>query len=205
MLDGLTMMRAHRESSWLGRIVLLVVLSTPTASPLAAQPADQAEARLESTLIPGMTVWITDAGGREARARILGVSRDTVTAAAGDDVMRLRTQDITRIEARRSDSVLNGALIGAGAGAAAGLLLCSLTEPWEFCRQDAGSMLRVGALGAGIGIGIDALIRGRKTIYEAAPRSLQIRAMPILTRHARGLQISLGFGRGGPRPRRVPG
>ena len=32
---------------------------------------------------------------------------------------------------RQSDSLLNGALIGAGAGVASGLFFCSLMEPWE--------------------------------------------------------------------------
>ena len=125
---------------------------------------------LETTLIPGTTVWITDSGGREEKAQIVGVSGDIVTAAAGDEVRRLRMTDVMRVRVRQSDSVINGALIGAGVGVASGLFLCGLTEPWENCRDDVGPMFRIGALGAGIGIGIDALIRGRRTIYEAAER-----------------------------------
>src|SRR5690348_2036484 len=37
---------------------------------------------------------------------------------------------------RHFDSVLNGALIGAGAGVATGLFMCHLTEPWAICRND---------------------------------------------------------------------
>jgi hypothetical protein len=98
-----------------------------------------------------------------------------------------------RIRARHSDSLLNGALIGAGAAVASGLFLCTLTEPWENCRDDVGPMIRIGALGAGIGIGIDALIRGRRTIYEAPPRSARLQVSPIVARRAGGVQVRLAF------------
>jgi hypothetical protein len=54
-------------------------------------------------------------------------------------------------------------------------------------------MFRIGAIGAGVGIGIDALVRGRRTIYEAAPGSIRLRAAPLVVRHAGGLQVSLSF------------
>jgi hypothetical protein len=66
-------------------------------------------------------------------------------------------------------------------------------ETWENCRDDVGPMVRIGAIGAGIGIGIDALIRRRRTIYEAAQGSTRLRAAPIVASHARGLQVSLSF------------
>jgi len=113
-------------------------------------------------------------------------------ARPGDDIRRMGTTDVTRVSARHSDSVINGALIGAGAAVASGLFLCRLTESWENCRDDVGPMLRIGALGAGIGIGIDALIRGRKTIYEA-PGSARLSAAPIVARRGGGLQLSLSF------------
>jgi hypothetical protein len=68
-----------------------------------------------------------------------------------------------------------------------------MMEPWENCRDDVGPMLRFGALGAGIGIGIDALIRGQRTIYEAPIRSTRVRATPILGRHGQGFQVSVSF------------
>jgi hypothetical protein len=93
---------------------------------------------------------------------------------------------------RHSDSVLNGALIGAGAAVATGLFLCTLTEPWRNCRDDVGPMFRIGAVGAVIGIGVDLLIRGRRTIYEA-PGSTRVHVVPLLGRHTGGLQIALRF------------
>jgi len=140
-----------------------------------------------------MTVWIADTTGREEKTRIVGVSGDVVTTTAGGDLRHLRTADLMRVSVRHSDPVINGALIGAGAAVASGLFLCRLTETWENCRDDVGPMLRIGAIGAGVGIAIDALIRGRRTIYEAAPGATQLHAAPIVTRRARGLQLSVSF------------
>jgi hypothetical protein len=151
-------------------------------------------ANVDDAFTPGKTVWITDAAGHEEKARILSVSGDTVTANVGDrDTRRFRMSDITRVRARKSDSVLNGALIGAGAAVTSGLVFCRMLESWDVCRSNVGPMMRIGALGAGIGIGVDALIRGRKTIYESGPGSASITALPLIGRRAGGLQFSVGF------------
>jgi hypothetical protein len=84
--------------------------------------------------------------------------------------------------ARQSDPLWNGALIGAGAGIASGLFLCRLTEPWDVCRNQIGPMIAYGAIGAGIGIGIDALIHGRR-----------VTASPFVARRAGGLQLAVNF------------
>jgi hypothetical protein len=186
-------MRANGTSTWLKRIALLVLFSASTGSPVTAQPPQAAQRNLETILIPGMTVWITDSAGREEKTRIVGVSGDIVTATAGDTIRRLRTTEVMQVSVRHSDPLINGALIGAGAAVASGLFLCRLTEPWENCRDDVGPMFRIGAIGAGVGIGIDALLRGRRTIYQAARGATRLRAAPIVARHARGLRVSLSF------------
>jgi hypothetical protein len=184
-------MRANRFI-WLPRLALAIASSICSVSTLAAQP-QTAEPRLESVLLPGMTAWITDSTGLEEKTRIASVSPDLVTTTVGDRVRELNASDVRRVTVRRPDSLLNGALIGAGSAVASGLFLCHLTEPWENCRDDVGPMLRIGAVGAAIGAGVDALIRGRKTIYEAGRPAARIQAIPIVGRRAAGLQVSLAF------------
>jgi hypothetical protein len=186
-------MRANGRSSWLKCIALLVLLSVSTSSVAQAQTPRAADSNLEALLVPGMTAWITDSSGREEKTRIGSVSGGIVTTTVGEDTRRFRTTDITRVRARDSDSVLNGALIGAGTGIASGLFLCRLTEPWEVCRSNVGPLLTIGAIGAGIGIGIDALMRGRKTIYEAEAGSTRLHAAPIVGRDTGGFQVSFSF------------
>jgi hypothetical protein len=195
MLRGLSSktMRATETSFWLKRIPLLIVFWVSVGSAASAQSRPDVQSRVESTLIPGTTVWITDSSGREEKTRIVDVSGNIVTTSAGDHLRRIQTAEIKRVRVRHSDGVINGALIGAGAAMASGLFLCRLTESWENCRDDVGPMLRIGALGAGAGIAIDALIRGRKTIYEAADGAIRVHAAPIVARHAGGVQVSLSF------------
>ena len=52
-------------------------------------------------------------------------------------------------------------------------------------------MIKIGAIGAGIGMGIDALIR--KKIYQSASGATEVHAAPIIGRRAKGLQLSVRF------------
>jgi hypothetical protein len=186
-------MRTNGLSFSKNGFALLVAFLASAASTVSAQTAQEVNANLQAILKPGMTVWITDTAGREEQSRILDVQGELVASTARDNVRRYRTGEVARVRVRHADSVLNGALIGAGAAVASGLFLCTLTEPWENCRDDVGPMVRIGALGAGIGIGIDALIRGRKTIYEAGQGSIRLHAAPVIAHGTRGLRLSLTF------------
>jgi hypothetical protein len=176
------------KHAWL-TLAILVLFSPTNAS---AQTGGTARPDLGNLLAPGMTVWITDSSGQEQRARIVGVSPDAVTTSADGVSRRLSTNDIRRVQVRQSDSLLNGALIGAGVAIASGLFLCTRTEPWENCNADVGPMVRIGAIGAAAGIGIDALIRGRRTIY-GGDRGASVRVAPVLGRQMRALQLSVHF------------
>jgi hypothetical protein len=88
--------------------------------------------------------------------------------------------------------VLNGALIGAGVAIAGGLFLCTRTEPWENCRDDVGPIVRIGAIGAGIGIVVDALIRS-PAADDSSRRSTAVRVVPFLGRGLGGAAVSVGF------------
>jgi hypothetical protein len=172
-------------------VILLLLLPLATTSTVSAQ--DGRDGDLRSALKPGRTVWVTDRTGREEQIRVVGISGDVLTTTTGEQVRRIRTADVMRVRAREADPVLNGALIGAGAAVASGLLLCSMTEPWANCRDDVGPMLRIGGIGAAAGIGLDALIRGRKTVFEASPGSLQVRVTPTVAVRAGALQLTVIF------------
>jgi hypothetical protein len=134
---------------------------------------------------------VISSGAVSAQTRDLTERRVTVAAAASEELRRLENQGAVRIERRRNDSVLNGALIGAAVGVASGLLLCRTMEPWEVCN-DPGPLVRVGALGAAIGIGIDALIREREVVTQPAePTRLQV--APMVGRGTKGVQFGLRF------------
>ena len=112
-------------------------------------------------------------------------AKPTVSAASA------QTSQPHMVEVRQSDSLLNGALIGAGVGVASGLGFCTLMEPWENCRDDFGSMAKVGAIGAGIGIAIDALIQ--KKVYQTTSGGVEVRTGALVRRRAKGLHLSVRF------------
>ncbi len=153
-------MRTNETTLWLTRIALLLLFSISTSTAVLAQMPDEATPKLERTLIPATSVLLTSPS--------------------------LQAQQTVR----RGDSVLNGALIGAGVGVASGLFVCTRMEPWRNCRDEVKLMLRTGALGAAIGARIDALIRKRTSIFAG---STALHASPIVAPHAGGLQLSLGF------------
>ena len=95
------------------------------------------------------------------------------------------------VPVRQSDSLLNGALIGAGAGVASVLFICRQMEPWRVCLDDVGTLVKFGALGAGIGMGVDALIRAK--VYQSASGAAEVHAAPIFGRRAKGLRFSVKF------------
>ena len=109
------------------------------------------------------------------------------------DPKHLSTTEVLPARVRQSDSLLNGALIGAGVAVASGLFVCTRMEPWRNCRDDYGPMLRLGAIGAGIGIGIDALLFDRKTTHQPGPAPTRLRATPMIGRRAAGLHMSVDF------------
>jgi hypothetical protein len=144
-------------------------------------------------IVLGILLIAASAGALSAQTRDFTESRGTLAAAAIDELRRLETdnQQAVRIERRRNDSVLNGALIGAAAGVGAGLASCLTMEPWEICNNP-GPLSIFAAVGAGIGIGIDALIREREVIYQPTGAT-ELHVAPLAGRGTKGVQVGLRF------------
>jgi hypothetical protein len=182
------------RSSWRLRLGAGLLCVAAAVSDAWGQAPGGAPADLREALAPGTTAWITPIGGAEERTRIVDLSDDViVTTTAAGAARRVRLSEIARVRVRRSDSLLDGALIGAGAGLASHLFGCRLTEPWDVCLHDTGPQLTFVAIGAGIGIGADALIRGRQTVFEAVAGSTRLRVLPVAAPGAAGFHLSLSF------------
>lgn len=125
------------------------------------------------------TVYVLDDTGGEVSGRLLRLDPDSLVLLVGDTERRVDAARVRRIE-KRGDSLRNGAFIGAIVGAAMGVIVtgiadCPGSDPGGSCpgARAAGFVLSTGAYAA-IGAGIDALIVGRTTLYEApaaSPRS----------------------------------
>jgi len=173
-------MHANSVSTWLKGLSLCVLFLVSAAPAALAQTPDAPDPSRQATLISGLT----------SASRQFG---DVKPVGTGNVNWRLRGAGATQATVRESDPLWNGLAIGAAVGVASGLFLCRLSEPWENCRDDVGPMLRIGAIGAGIGIAIDALIRDRRTTGDAGKGSLGVNAAPLIARGTRGLQVAVSF------------
>jgi hypothetical protein len=182
-----------RRCERLGRAALVLLLSVAAASVAGAQTLDEAPSRLELVLRPGTTVWVTDRAGREQRVRIVALDGGAISGRGQAGLERLALAEIVRIRARQADSLVDGVAIGFGAAVASGLFVCTRLEPWDVCRDDVGPLLGIGAIGAGIGLVFDAILRDRRIVYERGAPLARLEVAPLLGRARRGVRVSLRF------------
>ena len=111
------------------------------------------------------TVSVLDTTGQETTGEPLTLDADSLVLLVEGAEQRFLAEQVQRVD-KRGDSLLNGFLIGAAIGAAIGAGLGLMSDAWPL----------VGALGFdssgfGLGLGIDALRRGRTTLYDAPDAS----------------------------------
>lgn len=136
------------------------------------------------------TVHVLDDTGVEATGKLLRFDPDSLVLLVGDTERRFEAARVRRIE-KRGDSLRNGAIIGAVVGAAFALLGtrmgdCPGDNPSGPCP---GFRAATVLLSIGIGTGIDALVVGRTTWYEAPAAPGRSALMP----HGRRVALSWGI------------
>ena len=170
-----------------------------TTTPVTGQTVAASFEELRFKVKAGDTVYLTaDGGTSEQEARVLELSASAL-AVSIDGVRRdLVEGNVTRIRQRLPDSRKNGALIGFLIGAAGSTVGAKAMEsPAGACSGGcvAANVLVGGGLGALVGLGIDALIQGRKDIYVrgASRSSVDVVLRPSLTAQAKSITVSLRF------------
>jgi hypothetical protein len=172
----------------------LMVLTLAVGSSLAgAQTVAASFDELRKVVVPGTTVTVVDTSGGEVTGSIAEVSTTALVLMVGAERRAFQESDVRTVLQRRQDSVLNGALWGAAAGGILGALGASSCANDFGCSGSTGEFLALGCgVGAGVGIAIDALIRGQHPIYEGGRSSLTMRVVPMLG-EKRGALVSLAF------------
>jgi len=136
----------------------------------------------------GQTVLVTDNTGRETKGQVADVSGDFLTLGTSAKQSFAR-ETITTV--RRTDSLKNGALIGAGIGAGFAM--------WDYLidpSEPGNAVVFTVAIGLGsaIGAGIDALVnRGGKTIYTSPRQPRHVTIAPVLGKDRQGALVSVRF------------
>jgi hypothetical protein len=161
------------------RDVFLLAALTPGAG--LAQPAPP-NVDLGDVLKIGDAVRVEDVAGRTWKGGVtrLGATEFEVMV---DGTRTLFLTDDLREVAVAGDSLANGTLIGLGIGGALGLSMGGFSGEYRGGDAIAG-LLIFGGVGAGLGVGIDALIRGERVVYR---RSSTARLVPFPTRDGFGL------------------
>jgi len=159
------------------RRLISIGIALLAAVPAAAQPPAHDLTDLPSN---HPTVYVVDDAGQETSGRLVRFSADSVTLSRDGSETTIERQRVARIYKR--DSLKNGVLIGALSGAALGAALgpqvpcgpayavdrsCSTGRRIGYIAQGAGV---IGGIGAVLGAGVDAMVKGRSLIYEERSR-----------------------------------
>lgn len=180
------------------RIATLLLLLLVTAPFAEAQEAATSLEQLQRLLREGDSVTVTDTSGREITGRIADLSASSLTLLAGTRRHDFADAGIRMIRQRRNDSLVNGTVVGAVAGAAVGLVwMAAITCDgcsWDPSWFPAAMVGLTTGIGAGVGVGIDALIHGRQVIYSRPATSAStMRVTPFALHGRKGVLVSIGF------------
>jgi hypothetical protein len=181
------------------RMLLLVILMHILVLPHAnAQHVATSFEQLQALVKPGDTIQVTRNTGRRTTGKLellTASSLELQVRSASIPQPRFSEADVREIRLERHDSLLNGTLIGFAAGATPGIIFIvgrsKGSDPIQNASTAASIILVPGAIGAGIGALVDALIFKRTTVYRAsdvqgsrtaAERILRDRGTPELSR-----------------------
>jgi hypothetical protein len=143
-------------------VCAFMIFSTPAWAQRATRFSD-----LSLIVEIGDSVRVTDASGRILTGRLEGLTQGSLDVRVNSDVIRIPADNVRTVAARRNDSLANGAWIGLASGAALGIAAgATLAEHDEQAEAMLAAGLVYGGIGAAVGVGIDAMIRGRKVIYQ---------------------------------------
>jgi hypothetical protein len=145
---------------------------------------------------PGATIYVTEEGGEEYTAKVVSLSTSALVVSVNGANREVSESAVRRIRQRLPDPLWTGALIGFGVGVGLGALAAGASESCssEGGAQCAGPALGMGLLGGGLGLGIDALIKGRKVIYESrSPNAAAWNLVPLVAPRGAGAGVTIVF------------
>ncbi len=174
------------------RTALVLAAAAATASPTEAQTVESFD-RLALLVNQGDHIEVTVRGGRELQGRLIDLSPASLSLLIDDDLHDLEETEVALVRRRQPDSLKNGAIVGSIVGAVVAGVLMADEGPGSYPGVYALVMSLFGAAGAGIGIGLDAGYVRSQVIYTARRPTPRVAVSPLLSRHRRGVALSLGF------------
>lgn len=134
----------------------------------ATKPAREQAPELKGLALSTLaTVYVLDDSGRETKGMLVWLDAVSIVIRAEDGTVRRYEVAHVRRISKRGDSLKNGAIAGAVFGGVMGALAMGFVDGSG--GEKALGFLAATGFYAAVGAGIDALIPGRTTIYEAWP------------------------------------
>jgi hypothetical protein len=166
-----------------GTLAVCIILA-PRLAP--AQPVASSFDELRQVMKKGQTVVVTDASGERTKGKVADVHPSSLVLL----IPEARTfVEGAVTEIRATDSLSNGALIGAAVGT--GLAMWDyLIDPSE--PGNAAVFTVAIGLGTAVGAGIDALVGGR-VLYGAPWQTRRLMFLPVFEKDRKGALVSVRF------------
>jgi hypothetical protein len=144
---------------------------------------------LQGRVLIGETVTATDKAGQKTKGKLLALNDTTLTLQTEQGDVALQGAELTKVQARRSGPLWNGALIGF----AVPTVTIGLFAAEYGCSGDCAALIAFyGAIGAGVGVGIDALVKGNITVLDTQGKG-RVALAPILGKSRKGVLCSVRF------------
>jgi hypothetical protein len=162
------------------------LIGVVTTGSVCAQETDEAAVRLRDQLRRGdrVTLSLTD---MVIEGKLLAIEPDALRVQTAKGQSRVPFTAIDEASRKRM-SFLRGLIIGAGVGAAWGVLGAMLGEMTDDDR--AAAVAGSTAFGAGIGIGIDAMLNRKRTVYRRGVKS-HVSLSPTLAPRLAEMRVSV--------------
>lgn len=171
--------------------LLLLVLAAPRSE---AQGVANSFEQLRVLVRAGDTITVRDTQAVETTGKIERLSSSSLLLIASGTKRELTEADVTTILQRRTDALANGALWGLAIGLAAGGIAAALMCYDGPCDASLAAVVPFyGGLGAGIGVGVDAMIVRRQVIYEKQKGSAAFGIVPLPGVGRLGAALSVRF------------
>lgn len=176
---------------------LLVALPLMFVTSLSAQTqAAQSFEQLQVLVKPGDKIYVRDSTGNVSKGRVVGLTPTALDLMTKSGARELAETDIVDIKQWRHDSVGNGAGSGAVAGGVIGIIgAAAICGDFGHCAGPAAAMIALfSGLGAGVGVGLDALIPEKQIIYTGNGRAInRFKVSPVLGHSRKGVAVAFSF------------
>jgi len=158
---------------------------------VAAQDVVNTFGGLQGRILIGETVTVTDQAGLKTKGKLRGLTDSSVTLETEKGPQVIQGSGLTKVEARRSGPLWNGALIGALVPTVPFVIIAA-KEGCDGCAV--GAMMMAG-IGAGIGVGIDALVKGNVTVMDTSrpERRAKLFIAPMIGKDQKGVLCAVRF------------